>query len=533
MKLLFFGLAALAASASTIAQTAPAAPSLTAGAAFKGLQFDWDPVADASWYQLELRAHRTGAFVQQGDDLPSSVTSLTWTLPLHLFDWTYARYRLGACNSAGCTYSDEVSVSDLRTLAVGYFKALTNKTNSRFGNDTDLSPDGRNFVVAAPLDDSVINGTTYHTGSISVFRRKANGVWGQRARLVPTVPPHLEGLGDTRVAISADGDTVAYAQPNFAHVQNDENPGEVFVFHFDGTSKWIRTRIPRPEVGTFGDWVGINDAGNTLAVGVQYSNTTRVAIYRLVSGAWQNVRNIPRGGQDCRKGVLSRDGSTVAESCFIRVSSSSPTYTAVRVFSGPNWTTLTELPMTLPDASPGAYIGMQGIGIDSNGSTIAAQIYEDDVETTGGPSQVNVFKRGSSGYTQVAELKPGAWRDGNQKWRYGLAISVSGDGSTLVVGDVTDNGFGTGPRAAPLNPTTTPTGAAYVYRLKDSAWVLANMVKPNKPVAGELAFGRDVSLDGTGKTLILGQESENSNAHGIGGDWTNTDSPFSGAVWMY
>src|SRR4051812_38356774 len=151
MKVLYFCLAALAATAQTFAQSsAPAAPSLTAGAAFKGLQFDWDPVAGASWYQLELRAHLTGGFVQQGDDFPASVTSTHFQLPLHLFDWTYARYRLGACNSAGCSYSSEVSVSSLRTLAVGYFKTLATRQNMRFGHDTDLSPDGNNFVASAP-----------------------------------------------------------------------------------------------------------------------------------------------------------------------------------------------------------------------------------------------------------------------------------------------------------------------------------------------------------------------------------------------
>src|SRR4030095_10110181 len=148
-----------------------------------------------------------------------------------------------------------------------------------------------------------INGADHNGGSIAVFRRKSNGAWAQRARLVPVVPPAWGGQNDMRVAISADGNTVALAMPDYWHVQNDANAGEVFVFHFDGTSKWIRTRIPRIESGMFGDWIGINDAGDTLAVGVQYS-TTRVALYKLVNGAWQNVRKIPVGNQQCHQGVF-------------------------------------------------------------------------------------------------------------------------------------------------------------------------------------------------------------------------------------
>src|SRR3954468_7612260 len=110
---------ALAMSASAFSQTsAPAAPTLTAGVEFKGLRFDWDAVPGAAWYQFEYRAHQSGGFVQQGDDFPATATSWQFSFPLHLYDWTYARYRLGACNSAGCTYSAEVSVSDLRTDAV-------------------------------------------------------------------------------------------------------------------------------------------------------------------------------------------------------------------------------------------------------------------------------------------------------------------------------------------------------------------------------------------------------------------------------
>ena len=83
------------------AQAIPQAPRLTAGAEFKGLRFDWEPVTGATWYELEYKAHQSAAFVQQGSDLAASATSRRFSFPLHLFDWTYARYRLAACNAAG------------------------------------------------------------------------------------------------------------------------------------------------------------------------------------------------------------------------------------------------------------------------------------------------------------------------------------------------------------------------------------------------------------------------------------------------
>src|SRR6185503_8140661 len=151
MKVSVVALITLAMSASAFSQTsAPAAPTLTAGAVIKGLRFDWDTVPGATWYQLEYRAHQTGAFIQQGDDFPAAATSTHFSFPLHLFDWTYARYRLAACNSAGCSRSAEISVSDLRRDAVGYFKASQSKERAFLGQEVDLSSNGYNLVATAP-----------------------------------------------------------------------------------------------------------------------------------------------------------------------------------------------------------------------------------------------------------------------------------------------------------------------------------------------------------------------------------------------
>lgn len=534
MKILSFCVAALAASAPSFTQTAvPATPSLTAGADFKGLQFDWDPTARASWYQLELRAHRTGDFVQQGDDFPASITSTHFTLPLHLFDWTYARYRLGACNSAGCAYSTEVSVSDLRRFAVGYFKPLQGTYNQRFGDDTDLSSDGFNFVASAPGDSITVNGVAREGGSVNVFKRKPNGVWGQRARLVPAIPPFIEGTNEMYVAISGDGNTVALVMPNFWHEQYDVYPGEIFVFRFNAsTAKWVRTRVPRPAGAIYvGDWVGLNEGGDTLAVGIA-GGQLRVAIYKLTNGTWQNVRNLPTNESGCSSGVLSRDGSTVAESCRLPSSPGTPAQYVVRTFSGVNWNTISEVPLRSDAVSPNGQYGFEGLGIDRTGNTIAAQIYVDDINQENRPAQVNVFKRSGAGYTQVATFKPGPWRTGYVGRFFGLSVAVSGDASTITVGDSWDNGWGQGPRAAPLNTTTERTGAVYIYRVKGTGWTLANMVKPNKPPPGIESFGREQALSNTGKTLIIGEGWENSAATGIGGDWQTTGG-VTGAVWMY
>ena len=177
MRYLTICAVALVMASPVYAQTIPQAPELTAGAEFKGLRFDWEPVAGATWYELEYKANQNVAFVKKGSNLAASVTSYRFRFPLHLFNWTYARYRLAACNASGCARSAEVSVSNLRRDAVGYFKAADSTSHLGFGSDTDITPDGLNFVAAAPGKMSNPSGLP---AAVYVFRRNSAGEWLRR-----------------------------------------------------------------------------------------------------------------------------------------------------------------------------------------------------------------------------------------------------------------------------------------------------------------------------------------------------------------
>lgn len=542
MRSLLFCLVAVAMTAPAYTQTTPpAAPSVTAGAEFKGLRFDWDPVPGATWFQFEYRAHRTGPFVQQGANYPANRTSIAFRLPLHLFDWTYARYRVAACNNLGCTRSNEVSVSSLREEAVGYFKAAQSLIGIHFGADTDISPEGLNFVAAAPGDFITEGGATSAGGAIYVFRRASNGAWTQRARLTPTVPPFIEGTNEMRVGISADGNTVVLGMPNYFHNQFDEQSGEVFVFRFNGTS-WVRSRITSGNRGEFGRWVAINDAGDTIAAPYGDRNAQdqphRTGIYKLIDGRWQGVRGLTdRSGhrEFCEEGVMSDDGSMVAESCDEIPAGQFEVRHYVRTFSGANWTVREDIPLTI-DGPDDFGFGHSGLAIDATGNTIASQmrVLHGPHEDTG-PAEVQVFSRAGGAYSKVATLRPGAWRDDVGLGSFGFDLAMSGDGATIAVGDANDNGYGTGVRAAPLNPDPSRrTGVVYVFRLK-SSWVLGNVVKPNVASPSSFNWSREMALNFNGQTLLIANESESSDADGIGGDWNNYNGNAngSGAVFLY
>ena len=536
MKVFAAWAVALAASVSAFGQTSiPPAPALTAGADFKGLRFDWDSVPRATWYQLEYRAHQTGPFVQQGDDFRLTATSTRFSFPLHLFDWTYARYRLAACNSAGCSRSAAVSVSALRRDAVGYFKAAEPRAGARFGASTSISPDGYNFVTAAP-GETTLSGNILNGGAVYVFRRSSNGQWSQRARLASNVRSWSDVRLDLSAAISVSGNTVAVGMPTYLNESSGEDEGRVDVFQFRN-NLWSRTPIPRtPAAYRFGDSVALSEAGDVLAIGILSGNDS-VAIYRSIDGVWQNVRNLPTNSlgyhELCSLPVLSRDGTAIAERCDDIGSGTRPRRDYIRVHSGPNWSVRTDIDLAFPTSNETTY-GHNAMGIDRTGSTIAVQFNQSLNGIENGVGFVKVFKRNNGVYSQVTQLNPGAWRSGSYRFVYGNTVSVSGDGQTIAVGDGADNGTGWGPRAAPLIAGTAQTGAVYVYRLRN-AWNLANMVKPNyNPNPGEAhIFGESTALSHSGRTLLVPVPRESSSAAGIDGNWANSSLGSSGAVFMY
>jgi len=535
MRVLTF-CAFVAMTAPAYTQTVPSAPSITAGPEQKGLRFDWEPVADATRYELEYKANADSVFAQIGNDYPGSATSARFRLPLHLFDWTNARYRVAACNSAGCTRSNEVSVSELRRDAVVYVKASDSEPELQFGDEVDVTPDGLNFVVSAPHNSGQYLAED-SDGAAYVFGRRRDGTWFQRAKL--SIPePNVGALYGRamRVSISADGNTVAVSVPSFEHSEFDSNRGEVYVFRFNGTT-WARARLYTGYRSGFGSVLELNDAGDTLLTEDLFD---RWLVYKLQDGAWNPVRMIqnPRG-RFCSHPIFSGDGSVIAQHCGTRVTNNmNDVY--LRTHSGSNWTTVHDV--LIAASFPSTHF-RTGFAIDDSGDTIAlgsGRSYsthpEDWPPPTTGDGKVTVFKRSSGVYTKVADLFPGVWRSDPYKGAFGFQIALSGDGNTLAIGDPLDNGLGAGPQSPPLAAGTVNTGAVYVYRFRDT-WRLMSVMKPNYPdtrVSPYLkSFGADVDLNGNGHTLLVTDDAESSDATGVGGDGSNQGAVRSGAVWIY
>jgi hypothetical protein len=520
MRFILTALLAFVATTPMVAHSAPAVPDVTVGAGIKSLRFDWAPAAGASRYELWQRASANAAF-QKTAEYPAASTDTSLSVAVHSFDWSGALFRLAACNSSGCTNSRDISVASLRLEAAGYFKSSQPAVAESFGGDVDVATGGAYFVAAAPNED--VHGLA-DVGAAYVFRRNSDASWSQRTRLWPAITQPDGGLG-LRVAISADGNTVAMGLPNIFHAQTDPNSGEVYVFRYSSASGWQRTRIEARKRGSFGAWVSLDDTGQVLAIG----RDSGAEIYIFANGAWALRRAIEdrtSPADNCPNGKISGNGRLLVEQCF-NGSATAPSRSFLRIHSS---YAASRRDLDLPRPSGVANADQRyGLAVDNAGDWIAAQNFSNRME-------VDIFQR-VSGWHQLSQtVSTGQWQ-ASKRSLFGQGLSLSGDGSVLAVGDPLDVAQGSGVQRGALTAGSSPTGAVYVFKRSGTAWPVQAVIKPNYLLGpgGGVAqtFGAVVSLSETGTTLAVGQPLESSDAVGIDAAWNNTRRSQSGAVWLY
>ena len=130
------------------ASTAPPAPSLSLDyQSVKAFHFTWADVSGETEYRLLENPDGISGYTQVAT-IAADATShdRVVSLPARV----NARYMLQACNSTGCTDSNEVTVDVTRLVqAVAYVKASNTGANDDFGTSVALSNDGNTLAVGA------------------------------------------------------------------------------------------------------------------------------------------------------------------------------------------------------------------------------------------------------------------------------------------------------------------------------------------------------------------------------------------------
>ena len=399
--------------------------------------------------------------------------------------------------------------SQVRQLA--YLKASNAEAHDHFGCGgafdghagwgAAMSGDGNTLVIGAPHEGSAsraqADNSAHGAGAAYVYARTSSG-WVQQAYLKAS-NPHMSAEFGHAVAISGDGNTIAVAAfweasgaTGINGSQADRSvaqAGAVYVFTRRGTA-WTQQAYVKAsntgEAGTadsfgdgdqFGVSIALSDDGNTLAVGAH-----------------------------------SEDGNGINDN---QKDNSVASAGAVYVYNrtGQNWAQTAYVKAPNPDG--GDMFGYS-VSLSADGRTLAVGAFDEDGDVRGpavngpynnnrgGAGAVYVFVKGTAGtWIQQAYLHAANNEGGDS---FGVAVSISDDGNTLLVGSLDEDCTATG--VDPAQPcdndraADVSTGAAYVFARSGNTWAQQAFLKPNSISANDW-FGARLVLSGDGNTAAV------------------------------
>jgi hypothetical protein len=115
---------------------------------------------------------------------------------------------------------------------------------------------------------------------------------------------------------------------------------------------------------------------------------------------------------------------------------------------------------------------------------------------------------------------------------FGVALALSNDGNTLVVGATREASSAVNVGGDESNNSVALAGAAYAFSRSGSTWTQQAYLKASNTGQGDL-FGYPVALSGDGNTAVIGAIFEDSGATGVGGDGTDNSATSAGAVYTF
>ncbi len=555
----------------------------------KNFRFSWADVADATHYRLLENPDGSSGFTQVGTDISQGVQGTDHIVPL--FQRINAQYLLQSCNAAGCTDSVILSVSDTLVGSIGYVKASNTEAEDRFGGALALSGDGNTLAVGADWEDSNVTGingnqsdnTADNSGAVYVFTRSGSS-WSQQAYLKASNTDADDRFGSA-LALSSDGNTLSVAaigeDSNAVGIGGNQSDntaswsGAVYLFTRTGNS-WSQQaylKASNTEASdSFGRAVALSSDGNTLAVGANGENSNAVGIdgdqsdnTASVSGAvylftrtgssWsqQAYLKASNTGADDHFGTavaLSSDGNTLGvgatgeRSNAVGIGGNQSDNTAswsgaVYLFirSDSSWSQQAYVKASNTEA--GDFFGT-ALALSGDGNTLAVGAFFEDNNVVGiGGNQLDntasasgavyLFIRSGSSWSQQAYVKA----SNTDAWdQFGIALALSSDGNTLVVGAHGEESNAVGIGGNQSENMASVSGAVYLFIRSGGSWSQQVYLKASNADAWE-RFGYALALSSDGDILAVGADWEASNAVGIGGDQFDNTADESGAVYLY
>jgi lipocalin len=352
------------------------------------------------------------------------------------------------------------------------------------GYSVALSSDGSTAIVGGPSDNDNIGAAWVYT--------RSNGVWTQQGnKLVGTGAVGNAQQGQS-VALSADGNTAIVG--GWA---DNSGIGAAWVFARSG-GVWTQQGTKLVGIGAVGYAnqgfsVSLSADGSTAIVGgwADKSNTGAAWVYARGGTAWTQQGNklvgtgaigIARQGYSVS---LSGDGNTVIVGGWADNSGIGAAWVFAR--SGGIW-----------NQQGSKLVGTGAVGVADQGNSVALSA-DGNTAIVGGPADNSntgatwVFARNNGVWTQQGNKLVGTAAVGGAL--QGISVSLSGNGSTAIVGGPADN---------------SDAGAAWVFALRNGVWTQQGNKLVGTGAVGIAGQGPSVWLSDDGSAAIVGGPGDNS-----------------------
>ena len=371
-------------------------------------------------------------------------------------------------------------------------KLTPSSSTGSFGLSVALSSDGNTAFVGAPND----SGTS---GAAFVFTRSGSTWTQQGSKLVPSDPGNAgnNNFGES-VALSADGSTALIGAP--ADSPDTLAEGAAWVFTRSG-STWSQqsSRLsPSDETNgftLFGWSVSLSSDGNTALIGGPSDNTSAGAawIYTRSGSTWaQGSKLLPNDESGAARFgfsvAISGDGATALIGGPHDTSDTGAAWPFV--LSGGIWSQQGSKLTGSGESASGEFGA--AVALSSDGSTAMVGGASIDAAPSQSGAAWGFARSGSSWAQQGSEIVPS---DESGLGDFGLAVALSSDGNTALIGGPDDAGS---------------VGAVWAFTRSGSAWAQQGPKLTGGAERGSGSFGAGVALASDAATALIGGPADSS-----------------------
>ena len=305
------------------------------------------------------------------------------------------------------------------------------------------------------------------------------------------------------VSISGDGSRVVVGA-YLADPGGTSDAGAAYIFLRTGTTWTQEAKIfasDKVASDQFGTSVSISSDGSRVVVGALYSDPSGITnagaayIYLRTGTTWSQEAKLTASDKAASDYFgssvsISSDGSRVVVGAYASDPGGTSDAGAVYIYlrTGTTWTQ--EAKITASDKLASDYFGIS-VSITSDGSRVVVGA---DSSSPGGTSDAGaayIFLRTGTTWTQEAKIFAS---DKVASDQFGTSVSISSDGSRVVVGAYASDPEG-----------ITNAGAAYIFLRTGTTWTQeAKLTASDKATIDY--FGISVAISGDGTRVVVGAD---------------------------